>query len=111
MPQMASTRSYVQSVAGGTATASVQIQAKGSIKAIMFSAVDAAAGTWEVSESSASQIGTAQPTKDVITRLRLSGTAGRVTQLIPVSVPVVAFQTIYIHSTGAGNVGDVTLVV
>lgn len=108
---MASTRSYVQSIAGGTATATVQIQAKGTLKTVTFSAVDAAAGTWELSLSQASQIGTSAPTKDVLARLRLSGTAGRVTQVFGFSVPVVAFQNIYIHCTGAGNVGDVTLVI
>lgn len=108
---MASTRSYVQSVAGGAATATIQIQAKGSIKRVIFSAVDAAAGTWELSLASASQIGTAAPTKDVLTRLRLSGTAGRIVQTVDLSVPVVAFQNIYLHCTGAGNVGDATLIV
>lgn len=108
---MASTRSYVQSIAGGTATATVQIQAKGSLKGVLMSAVDAAAGTWELSLSSSSQIGTSAPTKDVLARLRLSGTAGRVTQFFALSVPVVAFQSIYIHCTGTGNVGDVTMLV
>jgi hypothetical protein len=76
-----------------------------------MSAVDAAAGTWELSLSGTSQIGTTAPTKDVLGRLRLSGTAGQRQATFELSVPVVAFQNIYLHCTGAGNVGDVTIVV
>jgi len=103
-------RSYVASIAGGTATATVQMQAKGTIKTILISAIAAAAGSWEISLNAASEIATAQPSSLVIARVRLSATAAQVMVAVPVSVPVVAFQNVYIHCTGAGNVGEVSLI-
>ena len=100
---------YVADLPGGTATTSVQIQANDTIKFIQLSMVAAAAGSVEVSLSGSSQIGTAQPTADVICRMRLSATAAQIVMLAPVNVPVKAFQTVYIHQTGAGNVGEVNL--
>jgi aspartate ammonia-lyase len=101
-------RTYVADIAGGTATASIQMQAKQTFAGIAINGVNAAVGSYEVSKSATSQIGTAQPTQDVIARFRISGTAGQFAQVIPVKVPVVAFQSLYVHCTGAGNIGDVT---
>lgn len=109
---MANTRSYVVDIPGGTATTTVQIQAKGTLKRIALNAVAAAAGSYEVSLSATSQIGTAAPTKDVIARLRIAAaTTGFASLVLDVSVPVVAFQSIYIHCTGAANVGEAVLLV
>ncbi len=104
-------RSYVVSVAGGTATTSIQIQANGTIKAIAISAVVAAAGSYEISLNPLSQIGTAAPASDVLARARFGATLGGKDVVIPTAFSVKAFQVIYVHSTGAGNVGEVTLFV
>lgn len=105
------TRTYTTSIAGGTATTSLQIQANGTLKTVVASIVTAAAGTWELSLNPLSQISTSQPAADVIARVRIGATAGNMTVVIPVSVPVKAFQTLYLHCTGAGNVGELLLIV
>jgi hypothetical protein len=105
-------RPYVVDVAGGTATATVQCQAKQTLKNATFVWLNAAAGKIELSYSSTSQIGTAQPDSNVIARVSCgSAAAGNATgQLtIPINMPVIAFQSIYVHCTGAGNLGTVTL--
>jgi hypothetical protein len=104
-------RQYVVDIAGGTATATVQMQAKQTLKWCTFTWTPAAAGKFELSTSGTSQIGTAQPDVNVIARVNIgvltSGGAAGVT--IPINLPVVAFQSIYIHCTGAGNLGTAVL--
>jgi hypothetical protein len=104
-------RTYVVDIAGGTATATVQAQAKQTLKNATFSWTPAAAGKFELSYSSSSQIGTAQPDSNVIARINIgvttSGGANAVT--LPINMPVVAFQSFYVHCTGAGNLGTLTL--
>lgn len=109
-------RAYAIDLPGGTATNSVQIQAAGTLKNIALSIHSAAAGKVEVSRSATSQIGTAQPTKDVIARANQSGTAGDqdIVFDFPSKFPEVtfkAFDLLYIHQTGAGNLGSVSFVV
>jgi len=104
-------RSYVVDIAGGTATATVQCQAAQTLKNCTFTWTPAAAGKFELSYSSTSQIGTAQPDSNVIARVNIgvttSGGAAGVT--IPIKMPVKAFQSIYVHCTGAGNLGTAVL--
>jgi hypothetical protein len=104
-------RAYVVDIAGGTATATVQMQGKQTLKWVTFTWTPAAAGKFELSYASTSQIGTAQPDSNVIARVNVgvttSGGAGGVT--IPINMPVIAFQSIYIHCTGAGNLGTAVL--
>jgi|SRR4051794_8699885 len=102
-------RAYVTDVAGGTATATIQIQARQTFKTWTLSWVNAAAGKIELSTSGTSQIGTAQPDNNVIARVSCSAGANTVTVQLPISLPVVAFQSIYIHCTGAGNLGTSVL--
>lgn len=102
-------RQYVVDVAGGTATATVQMQATQTLKNAAFSWVNAAAGKIELSYSGTSQIGTAQPDNNVIARVSASAGANTAAVQIPISMPVKSFQSIYVHCTGAGNLGTVTL--
>jgi hypothetical protein len=102
-------RTYNQDIAGGTASVTIQAQAKQTFKAVSVNGVSAAAGSYEISLSPSSQIGTAAPTADVIARYRISATAGGFQSVIPVNFTVVAFQSVYVHCTGAGNVGQVIL--
>lgn len=107
---MALKRSYVASIPGGTATTTVQMQENGTLTQICCSATAAAVGSWEISTSSASQIATAQPDSSVIARMKLSATAGNTFQVFEgLKVAVKAFQNLYIHCTGAGNIGEVVL--
>jgi len=99
-------------IAGGTATATIQIQGRQTFKNFTVTALNAAAGKIELSLSGTSQIGTAQPDTNVIARVSLgSAAAGNssVCVTIPISMPVVAFQSVYIHCTGAGNLGTAVL--
>src|SRR4029453_8280610 len=98
-------RPYVTDIAGGTATATVQIQGRQTFKNWAVSWVNAAAGKIELSLSGTSQIGTAQPDTNVIARVSASAGANTSTEVIPINVPVVAFQNIYIHLTRAGKLG------
>ena len=104
-------RAYVVDIAGGTATATVQMQAKQTLRSVTFTWTPAAAGKFELSYSSTSQIGTAQPDSNVLARVNIgvttSGGASGIT--IPINMPVIAFQSIYIHCTGAGNLGTAVL--
>ena len=105
-------RSYVNDIAGGTATVTVQIQGRQTFRNWALTALNAAAGKIELSMSSTSQIGTAAPDSNVIARASLgSAAAGNasVCMNFPINVPVVAFQNIYLHCTGAGNLGTSVL--
>jgi hypothetical protein len=101
-------RAYVVDIAGGTATATVQMQATQTLKNCAFSWINAAAGKIELSYSGTSQIGTAQPDNNVIARVSV-GSSGQSAVQIPISMPVKAFQSIYVHCTGAGNLGTAVL--
>jgi hypothetical protein len=104
-------RSYIADIAGGTATVTIQCQATQTLKNATFTWTPAAAGKYELSYASSSQIGTAQPDSNVVARVNIgvltSGGASGVH--IPINMPVKAFQSIYVHCTGAGNLGNVTL--
>jgi len=104
-------RAYCVDIAGGTATATVQMQATQTLRNATFTWTPAAAGKFELSYSGTSQIGTAQPDNNVIARVNVgvltSGGAAGVT--IPIKMPVKAFQSIYVHCTGTGNLGTVVL--
>jgi hypothetical protein len=102
-------RAYIADIAGGTATATIQVQGTQTFKNWAVSWVNAAAGKIELSLSSTSQIGTAQPDTNVIARVSASAGANQATTVIPINVPVKAFQSIYVHCTGAGNLGTSTL--
>jgi len=104
-------RAYVVDIAGGTATATVQMQGTQTLKNATWSGVGAAAGKWELSYSGTSQIGTAQPDVNVIARISLGVLTSGGTFAVnhPINMPVKAFQSIYVHCTGAGNVGTLTL--
>lgn len=90
-------------------TTAIQAQANQTFKSVFLSMVSAAVGEVEVSLAPASQIGTALPTSDVIARMKVSGTAGNEQAVFPVSFSVKAFQNINVFTTGAGNVGTITL--
>lgn len=104
-------RTYIADIAGGTATVTIQCQATQTLKSATWSGVGAAAGKWELSYSSTSQIGTAQPDSNVIARISLGvlTSGGTFGVQMPINMPVKAFQNIYVHCTGAGNLGSVTL--
>lgn len=104
-------RTYVADIAGGTATVTIQCQGSQTLKTATWSGVAAAAGKWELSYSSTSQIGTAQPDSNVISRVSLGvlTSGGTIAVQQPINMPVKAFQSIYVHCTGAGNLGTVTL--
>jgi len=101
-------RQYVCDIAGGTATATIQIQQRQTLKNFTVSWVNAAAGKIELSVSGTSQIGTAQPDVNVIARVSC-GASGQSQVTMPISLPVIAFQSVYIHCTGAGNLGTAVL--
>ena len=100
-------RTYTVDIAGGTATATVQMQATQTLKTVALSWINAAAGKIEISLSSTSQIGTAQPDSNVIARVSC-GSSGQSQIVLPINIPVKAFQSIYVHCTGAGNLGTAT---
>jgi len=102
-------RSYIADLAGGTATVSVTVTEPQTFKNAVISFLSAAVGKVEISRSVTSQIGTAQPTKDVIARVNASATAGNVVAVIPINERFKTLDVIYIHQTGAGNLGSVTL--
>lgn len=70
--------------------------------------IGAAAGSWELSKSSTSQIATAIPDSGVLLRKRFAAAAAAPTHA-ELNVPVKTLDYLYIHSTGAGNVGEVTI--
>jgi len=102
-------RTYVADLPGGTATTTIQAQEAGTLKSATLTFLSAAAGKIELSLAPSSQIGTGQPTKEVIARVNTSATAGNVVVNIPLNLKVKAFDSIYVHQTGAGNLGSVTL--
>jgi hypothetical protein len=103
-------RTYVADIAGGTATVTIQCQASQTLTKATWTGVAAAAGKYELSYSSTSQIGTAQPDSNVMARLTVGGSGANTFGVsMPIKMPVKAFQSIYVHCTGAGNVGNVTL--
>ncbi len=102
-------RAYVADIAGGTATATIQIQSRQTLKELTLTWANAAAGKIEVSLSGTSQIGTAQPDNNVIARVSCSAGGNLALAQIPINVPVIAFQSIYVHCTGAGNLGTMTI--
>lgn len=101
-------RNYVADLPGGSATTSIQAQGAGTIKEIIVSIHDAAAGKVEVSTYPTSQISVVQPTKEVVFRLNLSATAGDQHIVVPVNIPLKSFEYLYVHQTGAGNLGNVS---
>jgi hypothetical protein len=98
-------RPYIADIAGGAATATIQIQGAQTLKNWNVSWVNAAAGKIELSTSPTSQIGTAQPDSTVVARVSCSAGANTAFASIPITLPVKAFQNIYVHCTGAGNLG------
>ncbi len=105
-------RPYIVDIAGGTATATVQIQGSQTLRWFTVTYANVAAGKIELSLSGTSQIGTAQPDNNVIARVSVvaSATSFETTcAVIPINVPVKAFQSIYVHCTGAGNLGTAVL--
>ena len=96
-------------IAGGTATVTIQIQGSQTLKNWDVSWVNAAAGKIELSYSSTSQIGTAQPDSNVLARVSCSAGANTAVVSMPIRMPVKAFQSVYIHCTGAGNLGTSVL--
>ena len=74
-----------------------------------MSAVTAAAGSWELSTSGTSQIATGSPDIGVLARLRIGATAGMQNVFFPLNRAVKILDNLYIHTTGAGNVGEITI--
>lgn len=100
-------KNYVVDIPGGTATTTMQATQTGKMKEWIVNGVSAAAGSYELSLSGTSQIGTAAPDSNVLARFRVSGTAGWFSARIPLpSVPIKILTYFYIHCTGAGNVGE-----
>lgn len=110
---MVMARIYIADLPGGTATTPVQIQGAQKLKKALVTFLSAAVGKIEISVSPTSQIGTAQPTDDVLARVNCSATAGNVVAECDLTGSakgsVKAFQTVYVHQTGAGNLGSVSL--
>ncbi len=102
-------RNYIADIAGGTATVTIQIQGAQTLKQWDISWVNAAAGKIELSLSGTSQIGTAQPDTNVIARVSCSAGANTAVGSFPINIPVKPFQSIYVHCTGAGNLGTSVL--
>jgi len=105
---MAYKRSLVLSVTAATSQ-TIQMPQSGIVVAASFSVVTAAAGSWELSTSSTSQIATGSPDVGVIYRLRIGATAGNFIVYIPIGKTMKVLDNWYIHTTGAGNVGELTL--
>jgi len=102
-------RPYICDIAGGTATATIQVQQKQTFKNLCLSWANAAAGKIELSTSGTSQIGTAQPDTNVIARVSCNAGTNLAVEQIPINLPVIPFQSVYIHCTGAGNLGTAVL--
>lgn len=112
---MAFKRSLITSIAGGTATATIQIPITGKISKAIFNYIPAAAGTWELSKSSTSQIATTAPDVSVLARARSAapltsaGVIPPVQAVFELNAPVKILDYVYLHCTGTGNVGELTL--
>src|SRR4051794_37634193 len=102
-------RSYIVDIAGGTATATVQIQGTQTLKSCVLSYANAAAGKIELSLSSTSQIGTAQPDSNVLARASVGAGTNEAVATFELNQPVKAFQSIYVHCTGAANLGTAVI--
>src|SRR5438105_10563530 len=102
-------RNYIADIAGGTATVTIQMQATQTFKTWALSWVNAAAGKIELSTSPTSQIGTAQPDTSVVARVSCSAGTNTASEVIPIKLSVKAFQNVYVHCTGAGNLGTSVL--
>lgn len=102
-------RNYVADIAGGTATVTIQIQGKQTLKLAHLTYANAAAGKIELSLSGTSQIGTAQPDNNVIQRWSCNAGTNEVDSVTPITLPVNPFQSVYVHCTGTGNLGTITL--
>lgn len=105
---MAWKRSVVLSVTAATSQ-TIQMPVSGKISGVLMSAVTAAAGSWELSTSSTSQIATGSPDTGVLARIRIGATAGMQNVYFPLDRAVKILDNLYIHTTGAGNVGEITL--
>lgn len=101
-------RSIVLSVTAATSQ-TIQMPQTGTIRGVLFSAVTAAAGSWELSTSGTSQIASGSPDVGVLARIRIGATAGMQNVFIPLNKAVKILDNLYIHTTGAGNVGELTL--
>lgn len=105
-------RTLVTSIAGGTATATITIPQGGRIVGIRWSIIPAAAGSWEFSKSSTSQIATTSPDSGVLWRARAAAPLSSVGVIPPTeggaefNLPVKTLDTFYLHCTGTGNVGE-----
>jgi hypothetical protein len=114
---MAYKRSVVVSIAGGTATATITVPVTGKLTKAIMSAIPAAAGTWELSKNGTSQIATTSPDVGVLARTRLAapltsvGAVPTTQSVFELNAPVKQLDTLYLHCTGAGNVGELTLVI
>ncbi len=105
---MAYKRSVVLSVTAATSQ-TVQMPQSGTIRGVLFSVVTAAAGSWELSTSGTSQIATGSPDVGVLSRIRIGATAGMQNVFFPLNKSVKILDNLYIHTTGAGNVGELTI--
>jgi hypothetical protein len=101
-------RALVLSVTAATSQ-TIQMPQSGKIVGVLFSVVTAAAGSWELSTSSTSQIATGSPDTGVKARLRIGATAGMQNVFVPLELPVRVLDNYYIHTTGAGNVGELCI--
>jgi len=105
---MAYKRSIVLSVTAATSQ-TIQMPQTGTIRGVLLSAVTAAAGSWELSTSGTSQIATGSPDVGVLARIRIGATAGMQNVFFPLNKAVKILDNLYIHTTGAGNVGELTI--
>ncbi len=101
-------RSLVLSVTAATSQ-TIQVPTSGTIRGVLMSAVTAAAGSWEFSTNGTSQIATASPDSGVLARIRIGATAGMQNVFFPLNKVVKILDNLYIHTTGAGNVGEITI--
>jgi len=102
-------RTYTADLPGGTATTAITIAQGGTLKSINFSILAAAAGKLEISTASVSQIGTAQPTREVLGRISLGATGGYQQGTLPVvATKLKTLDILYFHQTGAGNLGSIS---
>lgn len=110
-------RSIVVSIAGGTASATIQIPVSGKVTQAIMSVIPAAAGSWELSKSSTSQISTTAPDVSVLARTRLAaplssvGVPVTVQGVYQLNLAVKLLDNLYLHCTGTGNVGELTLII
>jgi len=100
-------RAYVADFTSPTSQ-TIQIQGTQTLTEWDVSVANIAAGKVELSLSSTSQIGTAQPDSNVLARFNIAaGGATGPTSFgsFKLNQPVKAFQSIYVHSSGASNLG------